>query len=226
MPRPRRLTEKEWRECGDPLVLLRHLGAAAGDRKTLLLTVACLARISDLLPEHGRLWMAGAEAAAEGLGSVENLADEDGEDAVFTAYEVAPDERRGAVDAVLDVFSVRWEQGDWQEGETPEPFLVAAWEAERRLQADLVRDVFGNPFRPVTPDPGWLTPAVISLAQAAYDQRSLPAGTLDLVHLAVLADALEEVGCTDPEVLTHCRQEGAVHVRGCWALDLLRPDCR
>ena len=177
-----------------PLVLLRHLGPAPGDRKTLLLTVACLARISDVLPEHGRLWMAGAEAAAEGLGSVQDLADEDGEDGVFTAYEVALDERKGVVDAVLDVFSVRWEQEDWQEGESPEPFMVGAWQAERRLQADLVRDVFGNPFRPVTPDPGWLTPTVISLAQVAYEQRSLPAGTLDPACLGVLADALRRGG--------------------------------
>jgi hypothetical protein len=220
MPEPRRLTEQEWRECGDPLVLLRHLGAASGDRKTLLLIVACLARISDLLPEHGRPWMAGAEAAAEGLGSVQDLADEDGEDAVFTAYEVAPDERRGAVDAVLDVFSVRWEQGDWQEGETPEPFMVAAWQAERRLQSDLVRDIFGNPFRPVTPDPGWLTPTVNSLAQVAYEQRSLPAGTLDPARLAVLADALEEAGCRDEQILGHLRGPGP-HVPGCFLLDLV-----
>jgi hypothetical protein len=61
---------------------------------------------------------------------------------------------------------------------------------------------------------------VVALARAAYDQRELPAGTLDPARLAVQADALEEAGCTDADILNHCRRPG-VHVRGCWAVDLL-----
>jgi hypothetical protein len=61
---------------------------------------------------------------------------------------------------------------------------------------------------------------VVALAQAAYDQRELPSGQLDIARLAVLADAQEEAGCTDADLLNHCRQPG-VHVRGCWAVDLL-----
>jgi hypothetical protein len=60
---------------------------------------------------------------------------------------------------------------------------------------------------------------VVALAQAAYDHRTLPSG-LDRTTLAVLADALEEAGCTDPDLLIHLRGPGP-HVRGCWALDLL-----
>jgi hypothetical protein len=58
------------------------------------------------------------------------------------------------------------------------------------------------------------------LAQAAYEERRLPEGILDPTLLAVLADALEEAGCTDNDILSHCRGPGP-HVRGCWALDLL-----
>lgn len=95
-----------------------------------------------------------------------------------------------------------------------------AWEAERRVQVDTLRDIFGNPFRPVVFDPRWTTPTVTSLAQAAYAERLLPSGQLDVVRLAVLGDALEDAGCTDPEVLGHLRSPGP-HFRGCWPLDLL-----
>jgi hypothetical protein len=83
----------------------------------------------------------------------------------------------------------------------------------------LLRDIF-NPFRPSTIGPAWQTAQVVALAQAAYDQLELPAGTLDLTRLAVLADALEEAGCTDQTVLDHLRGPGP-HYPGCWAVDLL-----
>ncbi len=104
-----------------------------------------------------------------------------------------------------------------------EPPLVLdpkGWKAARREQADLVREVFGNPFRPVAVDPGWLTPTVTVLAEAAYEQRQLPGGTLDYARLAVLADALEEAGCPDAGRL-HRLRDRRPHVRGCWAVDLL-----
>jgi hypothetical protein len=93
-------------------------------------------------------------------------------------------------------------------------------EEELAVHAVLLRDLFGNPFRPASISPACRTPQVVALAQAAYDQRELPAGTLDLARLAVLADALEEAGCTDSDILNHCRKPG-VHVRGCWVVDLL-----
>ena len=91
---------------------------------------------------------------------------------------------------------------------------------EAAAQAGLLRCVFGNPLRRVAVNPSWLTPNAIPLAQAAYEHRDLPAGTLDPARLAVLADALEEAGCTDPEILSHCRGPGP-HVRGCFPLDAL-----
>jgi hypothetical protein len=93
-------------------------------------------------------------------------------------------------------------------------------EAETLAQCHAAREVFGNPFRPVAFSPAWLTTQVVALARAAYDHRSLPSGCLDPARLAVLADALEEAGCTEEAVLSHLRAEGP-HVRGCWALDLL-----
>jgi hypothetical protein len=82
-----------------------------------------------------------------------------------------------------------------------------------------LRDVIGNPFRPVPISPDWLTPEVTTLAQAAYDER-LPAGTLALDRLAVLSDALEDAGCDSADLLGHLRTPGP-HVRGCWVVDLL-----
>jgi hypothetical protein len=71
---------------------------------------------------------------------------------------------------------------------------------------------------PTVPQP--ICGVVAHLAQAAYDERQLPTGHLDSARLTVLADALEEAGCDNATILTHCRQPGE-HVRGCWVVDLL-----
>jgi hypothetical protein len=79
-----------------------------------------------------------------------------------------------------------------------------------------VREVFGDPFRPPAVDPAWLVwngGTVAQIAQAIY------AGD-DFVRLPVLADALEEAGCADTELLGHCRGPGP-HARGCRAVDLV-----
>jgi hypothetical protein len=89
-------------------------------------------------------------------------------------------------------------------------------EAER-MRADTFREVFGNPFRPVALGPAARTPAVVSLARAAYDERLLPSGELDPQRLAVLADALEEAAAGE-EALAHLRGPGP-HVRGCPVVD-------
>jgi hypothetical protein len=95
--------------------------------------------------------------------------------------------------------------------------------AERAAQCDFLRDLFGNPFRPVTLDPAiltWHDATVVRLSWAAYDERHLPEGTLDNGRLLVLADALEEAGCGDARILEHLRGPGE-HVRGCWVVDLV-----
>jgi hypothetical protein len=102
--------------------------------------------------------------------------------------------------------------------------FTAAARAEQRAVADLVREVYGNPFHQVQLNPAWKSwnnGIVLKLAQAAYDERSLPTGHLDPARLALLADALEDAGCTDAEILGHLRGPGP-HVRGCWAVDLIQ----
>jgi hypothetical protein len=83
--------------------------------------------------------------------------------------------------------------------------------AEMAFQSDLLRDLFGNPFRPVAFDPAWRTAAVLALAGSADESG-------DYGALPILADALQEAGCEDAEVLTHCRA-APVHARGCWVVD-------
>jgi hypothetical protein len=94
---------------------------------------------------------------------------------------------------------------------------AAARPASQPRQAALLRELVGNPFRlPVTVDPAWLAwndGTVRKLAAEVYEAR-------DLARLPVLADALEDAGCADAEFLGHLREPG-LHVRGCWALDLL-----
>ncbi len=80
-------------------------------------------------------------------------------------------------------------------------------------QADLLRDIVGDPLHPVTILPSWLTPTVVALARHAYDSRQFEG-------LPILADALEDAGCDDVELLGHLRGPGP-HVRGCFALDLV-----
>ncbi|QEL14637.1 hypothetical protein [Limnoglobus roseus] len=78
-------------------------------------------------------------------------------------------------------------------------------------QCDLIRDIFGNPFRPVTFSPSWLTPTVVGLAGGIYADRAFD-------RLPILADALQDAGCEDVDVLSHCRGDGP-HARGCWVVD-------
>ena len=92
-----------------------------------------------------------------------------------------------------------------------------AWDAtfkhHRQGSVILLRDIFGNPFRPIVADPAWLTPTVQFIAVALYQDRAFD-------RLPILADALEEAGCTNADVLLHCRLPGE-HVRGCWVVDLV-----
>jgi hypothetical protein len=87
------------------------------------------------------------------------------------------------------------------------------WLRESREQCHLLRDVIGNPFKAVAFDESWRTEAVIGLARGMYEAR-------DFDPMPVLADALEDAGCTDADVLAHCRGDGP-HVRGCWVVDLV-----
>src|SRR5262249_48028181 len=87
---------------------------------------------------------------------------------------------------------------------------------QRARQAALLREIFGNPFRPVVIDPLWLS----ANDSAALDLARMIDETGNFHAMPILADALEEAGCADSDVLWHCRH-GNNHVRGCWLLDVL-----
>jgi len=87
----------------------------------------------------------------------------------------------------------------------PQEFLPNA------VRCDILRCIFGNPFRPVEFDPSWCSETAVALATGIYFDRAFD-------RLPILADALEEAGCDHPDVLTHCRQPGT-HARGCWVVD-------
>jgi hypothetical protein len=84
---------------------------------------------------------------------------------------------------------------------------------EQGEQCVLIRCVVGNPFRPIALDPSWLTPTAVTLARQMYESR-------DFTPMPILADALQDAGCDNTDILNHCRGEGP-HVRGCWVVDLL-----
>jgi hypothetical protein len=90
--------------------------------------------------------------------------------------------------------------------------------AEERQQILILKDINGDPFRPVAADPAHRQALVRALARAAYVDRRSPSGELDPVRLAVVADALEDAAAS-VEVVEHLRGPGP-HVPGCWALDL------
>ena len=84
------------------------------------------------------------------------------------------------------------------------------------MQFALLRDIFGNPFCPVTVEPLWLAwndSCVSRFAEGIYADRGFD-------RMPILADALEDAGCDDADMLAHCRS-GGEHVRGCWGVDLL-----
>jgi hypothetical protein len=91
-------------------------------------------------------------------------------------------------------------------------------------QAELLRDIFGNPFHPSPFLPSnvlrWNDGTIVRLAEVVYEESDMPGGALDNSRLAILADALLDAGCDDEALIQHCRSEGQ-HVRGCWAIDLI-----
>jgi hypothetical protein len=89
----------------------------------------------------------------------------------------------------------------------------AAKHLECVRQCKLLRDIFGNPFRPIAFDPRWRTSDVLGLARAIYDDEAFE-------RMPILADALMDAGCEDEQVISHCRGPGP-HVRGCWVVDLV-----
>jgi hypothetical protein len=182
------VTEAEWLTCDDPQTMLEFLQRKAEDRSLYLFSVACYRRVWPLLTEHVRQAIEVKERYADGLAT----------EAQYRQYNTDTDALRHAFHAVVATLS--WFRG-------PDSLK------ERAAQAHLLRDVAGNPFRPVTFSPSWRTDTALLLAQQMYDSR-------DFGAMPILADALQDAGCDNEDILNHCRAE-TVHVRGCWVVDLV-----
>jgi hypothetical protein len=83
----------------------------------------------------------------------------------------------------------------------------------RSGQIEILNCIFGIPPRRRPPEPGWLTSTVVELARGIYADRAFD-------RLPILADALQDAGCENADVLDHCRGPGP-HARGCWVVDLV-----
>jgi hypothetical protein len=216
------MTEQKWLACTHPQKMLEEfLRGRASERKLRLFAAACCRRVwHHLTEEQSRRAVDVAERFADGgattgqraaaLREARKYPARDTEAATYAAAAAKYAADRRALSAAWYAAEAAACHGGQRK----------ARPAEEKAQAALLRCIIGNPFRPLTLSPAWQTPQVVALAQAAYEQRDLPAGTLDLTRLAVLADALEEAGCTGQTILGHLRRPGP-HVRGCWVVDLL-----
>jgi hypothetical protein len=213
------MIEAEWLACTDWRKMLEFLRGKASDRKLRLFACACCRRIWHLLPhEENRELVAAVEDRPDGtfydpdlnsaIVASSGRESECGEDGAYWAVKYLGRSyyKIGALDSAVAVaLKVARRMGEG---------VISA--TELATQAGLLRDVFAHSFRPSPLDPSWLAwngGTVPKLAQAIYDDRRFS-------DLPILADALEEAGCTDADILTHCRSEGP-HVRGCWVVDLL-----
>jgi hypothetical protein len=234
------LDEQRWLTCADLWQMLDYLRGKVSDRKLRLFAVACC---------HRPYYRVADERQRRAVLLAERMADEViGEEEWKRAHQAAAETWRAVLaeyqaaqqDASRDAREVESLKDAEMATAAGWAILEDAWDAsygvtavdwgatkkhadEPAHQLALLRDIFGNPFRPVIVDPAWLAwhgGAVRQIAEAAYQERQLPSGQLDPVRLAVVADALEEAGCTDAELLEHLRLQGS-HVRGCCVLDVL-----
>jgi hypothetical protein len=207
------MTEEEWVNCTDPKPMLEFLRGKASDRKLRLFAVACCRRVWPLLAEEwSRQAVESAEKYADGLCSDEQL-EETGKRAGWAAAGAG---QGSAAEAAAWAAAGKGEVGWVEITAAHAGWAETAEESPRPFHCDLLRDIFGNSFRSQAINPAWLGSnggTVPIIARTIYDERAFD-------RLPVLANALQEAGCTDKEILNHCRQPG-VHVRGCWALDLI-----
>jgi hypothetical protein len=235
------MTEQEWLAGTDPEMMLRFLApmrqiqGTVSDRKLRLFAAACCRQIWSLITEDRcQRAVAVAESYADGQATADQLATARADarraagrtagyspslDAATAAAKESALKaaRLAAYSAALALAQQAWDASQQAE-------CTIRWMPAKAAQATLLREIVGDLFRPAFLDPAWLTwngGLIRQLAEAAYEKRQLPSGRLDPVRLAVLADALEEAGCTDMEILGHLRLPGAVHVRGCHIVDLL-----
>ncbi len=214
------MTDAEWTACDNSERMLEFLRGQVNGRKIRLFGCACCRRIwRRLTDERSRKAVEAAELYADGFiahadlkqawaeasGAIQgSLVTHSGQSIATVAARSAADPARASI---AEAVALAARAGVYSQQH---------FEAEKAAQAAFLRDLLGNPFRPANIDLSWLAwndGAIPKMAQSIYDGRSF-----DLLPL--LADALEDAGCTDAAILGHCRG-GGIHVRGCWVVDLL-----
>jgi hypothetical protein len=229
------MTHEEWNTCIDPQKMLEFLRGKASDRKLRLFTVSCSRRLLHLTHDHrvrealdvaeqladelvGNVERSNARKAARAasgcgvVGRLESPTILERRTASLAFYTAA----RRAIVAASNVPSQAVDLLVWVAGGYDNCDWRAISRDEGAIQSDLLREIFGNPFRFVSLDPAvlqWKDSTIVKLAQAIYDERAFD-------RLPILADALEDAACDDVAILGHCRQPEP-HVRGCWIVDLL-----
>lgn len=214
------MTEVAWLNGTDPKPMLEFLDGKLSDRKARLFAVACCRRAWHLLvDQRSRQAVEVAERFADGLATDQELVDASTDAWQFTLHLVHDDQAYSHLDnntlnaADIPAFAA-------EEVVAPLRVITAAQRAlgvpEGEAQAEVLRCIFGNPFRHVAIDATWRyweAGTIGKIAQGIYDDRAFE-------RLPILADALEEAGCTNTHLLQHCRSEG-LHSWGCWPVDLL-----
>ena len=229
------MTEKEWLASNNLGEMVYFL-PTQNERKWLLFAVSCCECIRNLLHDsRSRNALDLVERIADAKSSHNELVA--AHDAACTALaDSRPERKMHPVEDIARVIAIptldakgraqatagwvssvvgesAWKAASGQNRRYQKKMREAAWRDESVKQCNLLRDIIGNPFRPVTLDRAWLTPNVVALAQSIYDDAAFD-------RLPVLADALEKAGCTNADILSDCREPGP-HVRGCWAVDLV-----
>jgi hypothetical protein len=221
--------EAEWLACDNPCILVKCVvglppsyrqDPRVTTRKLRLFACSCCRVVWDLLTDpRSRHAVEIAERFVEGMADQQELASASNEaHAIHTLSTVAG--YTGVTDLSWAVVELTAEAPSanavvtsvvgFRSRVAPSPPRRPA--VESKVTA-LIRDIFGNPFRSVTIETGWLTANVVAIAQAIYDERAFD-------QLPILADSLEDAGCGNTDILNHCRQPGE-HARGCWLIDLV-----
>jgi hypothetical protein len=211
------MTEADWLAAADPTSLLAFVKQKRHARKLRLFACGCCRRIAGVIPDEcGHRAIELAERHADGEATAKELRSLSKVVALATAdYEPTDEDDLGdwsadqALTATLNAIAA-WEQTVY--AAVCAAAAVTDQAAEQVAQCHLLRDIF-NPFRPVAFDPAWRSETVAALAAGIYTDRAFD-------RLPILADAIEEAGCDQPDILNHCRGPGP-HVRGCWAVDLV-----
>jgi hypothetical protein len=220
------MTEDEWLVCTDPNKMLNFLRGKISNRKLRLFTCVCCFHRSEIDTD---------ERTLAAFRVAENMVDDDVAEPFTAVYDAAHSACEKAFSAWLEIRrtipttpEVKKALRAYKLAEMGEQILGDVWEAAeeaiflgwqdqdggKEQNAHFLRHIMGPlPFRPVTIDRSCLTPTVEKLANTIYRERTFH-------HLPFLADALEDAGCNNQDILDHCRQAGE-HARGCWCLDLI-----